>query len=591
MRQVILAGCALTVAAAACGSSGPSGGGAAGHLSLVSGDLQSVAPRAGASAPLVVRLTDQDGHPLPGAPVAWRIIQGRGALTPSGFTDSAGGATVSFTSDSLAGVVRVVARSAQAADSVTFTVTVRAGAPARLRRGSGEGQSACGGTTLVLPLTALVTDQYGNPTSGAWVRWTVSAGGGRVSADSTPVDAGGDSHVAFTLGPADSATHQVTASGSFTTAPAVFHATARRCFTVLGGGNNEGQRYTSDIWLARGYGYTGTWGFRGAAGNVVDIWRLGAGGAPALAGQLTVAPGITTVSDLQVTPDSNYLVLTGEYGADAGLYLYGLADPLSPSFLARVLVTGSGTHGLHTGTVAAVGGGVYAFTARDPRGAALLIFRIQPDSTTKLVLVDSLAMPENYGIHDTYVRDGLLFVENWDSGLWIYDIGGGGHGGAVTAPVLLGTVVTGAAADGSVPAGSVHNAWWFHNPVTNEKKYVFVGQEGPGTVGVASAGDIHVVDISDLTHPVEVAQYHMAGAGTHNFWVDEPRQVLYAAYYNGGVVALDVSGTLSGDLAAREIARIAPGGAGNTYVWGVMLYGGHLYAADMVSGFWELGLP
>ena len=98
--------------------------------------------------------------------------------------------------------------------------------------------------------------------------------------------------------------------------------------------------------------------------------------------------------------------------------------------------------------------------------------------------------------------------------------------------------------------GEVHNAWWFHNPVTNEKKYLFVGQEGPGVIGSSSSGDIHVVDVSNLANPVEVASYHLNGAGTHNFWMDEPRQVLYAAYYNGGVVALDVSGTLSGSLAA-----------------------------------------
>ena len=63
-------------------------------------------------------------------------------------------------------------------------------------------------------------------------------------------------------------------------------------------------------------------------------------------------------------------------------------------------------------------------------------------------------------------------------------------------------------------------------------------------------------------HPAEVAFFRLEGAGTHNFWMDEERQILYAAYYNGGVVALDVSGTLSGDLADRLIDRIEPGGAG-----------------------------
>ena len=79
--------------------------------------------------------------------------------------------------------------------------------------------------------------------------------------------------------------------------------------------------------------------------------------------------------------------------------------------------------------------------------------------------------------------------------------------------------------------------------------------------------------------PVEVASFHLPGAGVHNFWMDEPAQRLYAAYYNGGVVALDVSGTLSGNLSSRLISRITPGGSGQTYVWGVMLYNGSLYAS------------
>jgi hypothetical protein len=105
-----------------------------------------------------------------------------------------------------------------------------------------------------------------------------------------------------------------------------------------------------------------------------------------------------------------------------------------------------------------------------------------------------------------------------------------------------------------------------------------------------SSGDIHVVDVSDLRRPVEVASFHLDGAGTHNFWMDEPSQVLYAAYYNGGVVALDVSGTLQGDLSHRLLAEIRPGGDGNTYSWGVQLAGGSLYAIDMLSGLWQLGV-
>jgi len=72
--------------------------------------------------------------------------------------------------------------------------------------------------------------------------------------------------------------------------------------------------------------------------------------------------------------------------------------------------------------------------------------------------------------------------------------------------------------------------------------------------------------------------------------VDETSEVLYAAYYNNGVVAINISGTLSGDLSSRVLSTIKPGGAGNTYIWGVQLYNGSIYATDMLSGFWQLKL-
>ena len=213
---------------------------------------------------------------------------------------------------------------------------------------------------------------------------------------------------------------------------------------------------------------------------------------------------------------------------------------------------------------------------------------------SNIQLVATVPIPPDYGIHDTYVRDGLAFVFAWNTGVRIYDVGSGRAGGTPAAPVLIGALVTDTSVDGASP--SVHNGWWFHNPATNEARYLFIGQEGPGSIGSSSSGDIHVVDVSDLAHPAEVAFFHHAPvdgqtAGTHNFWMDEQHAILYAAYYNAGVVALDVSGTLSGDLSNRVIAEIRPGGAGNTYTWGVMLAAdGSLYAADMLSGFWHLQL-
>ena len=198
------------------------------------------------------------------------------------------------------------------------------------------------------------------------------------------------------------------------------------------------------------------------------------------------------------------------------------------------------------------------------------------------VLVASVSIPANYGIHDTYVRDGLAFVCAWNTGVMIFDVGRGIAGGSPSNPQLITTYAT--------PGGEDHNAWWFWNPHTGEKKYLFVGQEGPASGLATSSGDIHVLDVSDLVHPNEVAFFHLDGAGTHNFWMDEDAQILYAAYYNQGVVALDVSGTLFGDLSNRLIDSIRPGGVGNTYTWGVQLDNGSLYAVDMLSGFWQLRL-
>jgi hypothetical protein len=361
--------------------------------------------------------------------------------------------------------------------------------------------------------------------------------------------------------------------------------TPEGAFEILAGGDNVPDRYSSDLWVHGSYAYTGTWGGaarNGNPGNVVNIWSLDAGGAPSLLDSLSVA-GIGTVSDVQVSDDGTVLVFGAERGPNAGLFVYDLTNPRLPLLLDSVQVA----TGIHTATIAEIAGRRYVFAARNPKNPALLIYDITNPAT--IALRTSVPIPPAYGIHDTYVRDGLVFVFAWNTGVIIYDVGNGIRSGLPSSPVEVGRLLTG---DAGIQAGAaVHNGWWFHNPVTGEKRYLFIGQEGPGAVGSESSGDVHVVDVSDLAHPTEVAFFHLDGAGTHNFWMDEERQILYAAYYNGGVVALDVSGTLSGDLSGRLIARITPGGAGDTYVWGVQLAGGSLYAIDMLSGLWQLKVP
>jgi hypothetical protein len=360
-------------------------------------------------------------------------------------------------------------------------------------------------------------------------------------------------------------------------------------FRIQAGGDNVPERYTSDLWVRGSYAYTGTWGGvpRGnLVGDVVKIWSLSASGAPTLADSLKL-PSIGTVSDVQVSEDGAVLVFGAERGSsnglNAGLYVYGLADPLHPVFQDSALVE----EGIHTATIAEIAGRRYVFAAKNPDNPALLIYDIT--SPTAMSLVSSVPIPAFYGIHDTYVRDGLAFVFAWNTGMILYDVGNGLVGGSPGQPREVSRLLPSAR---GVPGGAaVHNGWWFHNPVSGENRYLFIGQEGSGVIGSQSSGDIHVIDVQDLLHPTEVAFFHLAGAGTHNFWMDEQHQILYAAYYNAGVIALDVSGNLSGDLSQRLISQIRPGGAGDTYTWGVQLQGQSLYASDMLSGLWQLGVP
>lgn len=356
-------------------------------------------------------------------------------------------------------------------------------------------------------------------------------------------------------------------------------------FQVLAGGDNVNDRYSSDLWVRGAWAYTGTWGGaprNGVRGDVVKIWSLDASGAPTLVDSLKV-PAISTVSDVQVTDDRALLVFSTETGSNAGLYVYDLSDPRTPAFRGSVLVA----TGVHTATVADIGEHRYVFAAKNPKDPALMIFDIT--EPTAITLAATVPIPPAYGIHDTFVRDGLAFVFAWNTGVIIYDVGNGVAGGSPTDPREVSRLLT---ADDNVPGGAaVHNGWWFHNPVLNESRYLFIGQEGLGVLGSQSSGDLHVVDVADLSHPTEVAFFHLAGAGTHNFWVDEARQILYMAYYNGGVVALDVSGELEGDLSSRLIAQVRPGGTQATYTWGVQVSGGSLYAIDMLSGLWQLQVP
>jgi hypothetical protein len=361
-------------------------------------------------------------------------------------------------------------------------------------------------------------------------------------------------------------------------------------------------RYTAEVSARGQWVYTSTWGTRAARGNVVYVWNA-AGNTPVVV-DTVIVDGVGTTGDVQVSDDGTLLVVATEPAPNGMLAIYSLSDPAHPRLVTRY-TSPNLANGVHTAQVSRVNGRQYVFAAVNPRAGApsrVTIVDITDPAAPREVSSQPMGRPN---VHDTFVRDGVLFTANWHEGLVVWDVGGLGRGGSPPSPVRIGGLAT-AAFDARV-GPSVHNMWWLHTG--GGKRYVLVGEESTAglVIGNSSAGDIHVVDVSDLSRPEswrEVAFYRVGGAGVHNLVVDEARGILYAAFYNGGVRALDVRGDLGTCTAAqretssqrcdlrrmgREIGTALGAGSTPTFVWGVDLSGDAVYASDMLGGVWKLG--
>ncbi len=351
--------------------------------------------------------------------------------------------------------------------------------------------------------------------------------------------------------------------------------TGSQPLAVLGNGV-VADRYTGEVWVRGNVAYTTTWGYRQALGNAIKIWDV-TGNVPTLVDSVIV-PNASTLGDIQTSDDGQLLIVATEF-SPGSIMIYSLADPVKPRLISRY-TTALTDPGVHTAEVQRVNGKLYAFLSVDPGGgsqARLVIVDLSDPAAPTQVFTAAMGSPY---VHDVFVRDGILITALWNQGITLWDIGGAGNG-SVSNPIALGNVVT--------AGGKAHNVWWYHSAVTGEKRYAFVGEEGPGAIGSYSSGDIHVVDVANFASPREVAFFHLDGAGTHNFSVDENRGILYAAYYNGGVRAIDITGDLSScdaanksqdgrcDLASmgRELAH-GLADEQPVYVWGVQLSGGRV---------------
>ncbi|HEV2148413.1 MAG TPA: hypothetical protein VGR37_13505 [Longimicrobiaceae bacterium] len=334
----------------------------------------------------------------------------------------------------------------------------------------------------------------------------------------------------------------------------------------------------------RDYALTGTWGgCSGCKGDRVYVWDVTDPAAPVLTDSVVVDAKV--VNDVAVNPEGTLAVLTRQQSRSKrdGLVVLDLAEPAHPKVAAdyfetvtagvqSVAIDGSLLYAVNAGT-----GELHVIDLADPR---------DPREIGRW----GLPKPDKH-LEDVAVRDGLAYLSHWNDGLVILDVGNGVKGGTPAKPELVSQFryrVTWRRQEYGNTAAAV--------PHTNAagNAYVFVGDKiFPQRVNLdrpmETAGYVHVLDVSRPERPLEVARWEVSGAGVSALKVQG--DTLYAAFHNGGLRALDVSGELRGELHGREVG-VLPTADGRGYrpnlpfTLDVHPRGELVYASDLNSGLW-----
>ncbi len=184
---------------AGCSQDGPTGPRIA-SLSIASPNPQSGAIGGLLPQPLTVRVLDQRQEPISGAVVTFAVTAGNGTLGASSDTSDADGyAQVTFRVGSSVGA-QTVAASLPGQNPISFLVNATSAPASLVQIVEGDAQSAQVGSELTEQLVARVTDAFGNPKVGVPLSFTVTSGGGTVSAATVLTDQEGLGKVRWTLG-------------------------------------------------------------------------------------------------------------------------------------------------------------------------------------------------------------------------------------------------------------------------------------------------------------------------------------------------------------------------------------------------------
>lgn len=360
---------------------------------------------------------------------------------------------------------------------------------------------------------------------------------------------------------------------------------------IMGQGSMS-EYHTSDLWIFEGldgrdYAVTGTWGGDGWAffWDVTDPTNI--------VKTDSIRVDARTVNDVKVSPDGRYAALSREGASNRrnGVVIIDLSNPAHPTIAS--VYDDDLTGGVHN--MFATNDHLFALSAGDK------YVILDVSDLRNPTYVSEYDHPDSR-VHDVWVDDGIAYSSEWGRGVVVVDVGNGRWGGSIDNPVFVTNV--------PYPVGRTHAAFPYHQESTG-KFYLFLGDEimsrgnaawgGAGTsrmpsrggTPAANRGYIHIIDFTDPENPEDVARYEVGEFGTHNIWVED--DILYQAYYEGGMRMVDVSGELMGNLATqgREMAVFKsydPNGftANAPMVWGGQPYKGHIFFSDFSSGLWSV---
>jgi uncharacterized protein YjdB len=357
----------------------------------------------------------------------------------------------------------------------------------------------------------------------------------------------------------------------------------------------------SEEWIIGHHAYLAT------VADKVFVYDIADPANPKLLDTLKVDARI--INDISTTPDEKIGVFTREGASNRknGIVFLDTSDASHLKVLSEYTATVSG--GVHSAYI----DGHYVYLTDDATGSLRIIDFQDPkhpkevarweaqNPTVVSINTKHGSMTSGRYLHDLQVKDGLAYLAYWRDGLIILDVGNGMAGGSPENPKLVSQY--------HFNHYELYGDGWLAgtHSVFRYKNYLFVGDEVFPAIFELDDRDripvraiCHVMDVSDIKHPREVAQYEVPEGGSHNFWA--ANDMLYEGYYSGGARVLDISGELRGDLyrQGREIARFWTGDAKGfrpnlPFTWGGQpcsvtcdspLLNSLIYFNDIHSGLW-----